>query len=335
MQSLRINDLRIVSGNVDRDYNYTLCGLIHDEMFFLPSFLDHYRKLGIDRFVFLDDKSKDGSFDFLADQPDVIVVHSDHKFNDVISPEECQKYDLTSNQMHLAWRSFLLRDFCCGEWAIQVDADEFLDLAEGATIADLVNRSQTECIWSVMIDMYPKTLKNLSNGGAAPIFDPVSNWYFDGRPHLKLHKNKPPSKVYNGSRARLLFQHDLNGRTNRFEYWVRKLLRLNPPNYNAIRKPAVLKWNANASYKTSHSTTLTGADDILLPLRHYKFNSATYKRIENAIIRGTHGNGSSEYRDLEKLFKKLHETDGSFIGKHSTKYEGFESFKQSGVTIGL
>ena len=44
-------------------YAATVCAIVHDEMFFLPAFLAHYRRLGADRFVILDDASTDGTAD--------------------------------------------------------------------------------------------------------------------------------------------------------------------------------------------------------------------------------------------------------------------------------
>ena len=35
-------------------YAATVCAIVHDEMFFLPAFLAHYRRLGADRFILLD-----------------------------------------------------------------------------------------------------------------------------------------------------------------------------------------------------------------------------------------------------------------------------------------
>ena len=42
-------------------YAATVCAIVHDEMFFLQAFLAHYRRLGADRFIILDDCSTDGT----------------------------------------------------------------------------------------------------------------------------------------------------------------------------------------------------------------------------------------------------------------------------------
>ena len=47
------NDFRIVSRESYAPSRFSLLAIIRNEMYFLPSFLDHYRKLGVERFVFL------------------------------------------------------------------------------------------------------------------------------------------------------------------------------------------------------------------------------------------------------------------------------------------
>ena len=44
-------------------YAATVCAIVHDEMFFLEAFLEHYRRLGADRFIILDDCSTDGTIE--------------------------------------------------------------------------------------------------------------------------------------------------------------------------------------------------------------------------------------------------------------------------------
>ena len=44
-------------------YAATVCAIVHDEMFFLEAFLAHYRRLGADRFIILDDCSTDGTIE--------------------------------------------------------------------------------------------------------------------------------------------------------------------------------------------------------------------------------------------------------------------------------
>lgn len=44
---------------------------LRNERVRLPFFLDYYRKLGVDHFLFINNNSDDGSGNYLAEQPDV------------------------------------------------------------------------------------------------------------------------------------------------------------------------------------------------------------------------------------------------------------------------
>jgi len=332
------DDLQVVSGNLDRPHSFTLTGLIHDEMYFLPAFLPHYRALGVDRFVFLDDRSTDGSTAFLAEQPDVVVVHSQHRFGDRIDPEQAKAAGWQHNRMDLIWRTLMVEKFCTDQWSLHLDADEFLDLPAGMDIKAVAARAEAEgaeAVWSVMIDMYPARFSDLQKMQADTVIDLDGAWYFDGRPHLKLRRNAPPRKAYTGSRARLLSQRGLNRRADWFSQTIGRHIGLGPPNYNAIRKPALLRWRAGAAFHTSHSLSLNGSTRLLLPLRHFKFNGAVSRRIEAAIADGMYPNGASEYADLARLLGAMAANDAPFIGPRSVRFTGFDDFRRAGVTIGL
>lgn len=58
-----------------KDNDFPLIFLCHDGRRFLPSFLAHYRKLGVTRFLCVDDQSSDGSRDFLLAEDDVDVLN--------------------------------------------------------------------------------------------------------------------------------------------------------------------------------------------------------------------------------------------------------------------
>ena len=97
-------------------------------MFFLEAFLAHYRRLGADRFIVLDDRSTDGTMAFLAAQPDVMVVGSGIRyFAEVPYPPETLARIRETRAVRL-WRDQMLDQFCTGQWAVVVDPDEFLAL---------------------------------------------------------------------------------------------------------------------------------------------------------------------------------------------------------------
>ncbi|KZY31971.1 hypothetical protein A3731_22865 [Roseovarius sp. HI0049] len=57
-----------------------LVGCLRNEMLRLPAFLEHYRGLGVDRFLLVDNGSGDGSREFLLAQEDVTVFHTSQSY---------------------------------------------------------------------------------------------------------------------------------------------------------------------------------------------------------------------------------------------------------------
>ena len=81
----KYDDLKVISNNLSDCKGFTLTGIICNEMYFLPSFLAYYRRLGVERFVFIDDHSIDGTREYLACQDDVMVLGSSNsRYSDQI-----------------------------------------------------------------------------------------------------------------------------------------------------------------------------------------------------------------------------------------------------------
>ena len=258
------NDLRIVSG-VDVDpSDFTLLAILRNEMYFLPAFLAHYRGLGVERFVFLDDRSDDGSFEYLLRQPDTVVVHSDSKFGHRFEVPPAISGFVRDPRILNLWRSILHDSFAPDRWALQVDLDEFIHLLEGMTFPDLairLDREGTRVGWAVMLDMYPKDIATFTENEDSPRLDTSAAWYFDGEQHLRLRRGRPPKTVHPGARARLYQEYGVDRlysvlgiRKQSVVQLSRKLgLRRRPRRYNVISKPSLLKWRDD-TYPSPHLT---------------------------------------------------------------------------------
>lgn len=326
----RYDDLVIASRDLTDAPGFTLTGLLHNEMHFLPPFLDHYRRLGVSRFIFIDDRSTDGTFEFLSEQNDVMVVKSKRKFGDQLPTNDAAALGLQHQRLVLVWRMLLLEKYSVGKWSLHLDADEFLDLPEGMLIGDFAAQlgEHEGAVWSVMIDMYPSTLTELADMESDTIIDLEKPWYFDGKTHLRLRRSKTPIKVYSGCRARLLTKFGLNGKATRFKMKMRRALGMQGANYNAIRKPVVLRWSAGHRFKSSHNVSLKASSQYLLPLRHYKFSGSIHERIRRAEHR-------SEYQDMARLFLAMSESDPDFRYAKSVCYTGFQDFRSTGNAVGF
>lgn len=83
-----------------------------NEMLRMPSFLNHYRQLGVDKFVIIDNDSTDGSVEFLLKQDDVYLFHSTGSY--------------AKSGHGIAWINYLIKKYAPNNWILHVDVDELL-----------------------------------------------------------------------------------------------------------------------------------------------------------------------------------------------------------------
>ncbi len=111
----------------------------------LPYFLDYYRKLGVDRFLMVDNGSTDGSREYLLEQEDVLLWHSGAPFSEA--------------NFGSSWFELLLRRYGVGHWCLTVDTDEFL-VYRGAPAQGLkalcreMDRQDLQAMTGQLLDMY-------------------------------------------------------------------------------------------------------------------------------------------------------------------------------------
>ena len=171
-----------------------LITVVRNAMATLPSFLDHYRRLGVQHFAVVDDASTDGSRAFLEAQPDLSLFTSAGNF-------------LTSGG-GLVWRDMLLDRIGRGRWVVSIDSDEYLIFPGCETrplrsfVADL-DRAGLKRAMAPMIDLYPEG----PIGGVAPPADALSPPtalcpLFDGS-HYEVADEKFCTSIRGGPRNRV------------------------------------------------------------------------------------------------------------------------------------
>lgn len=127
------------------EYQTALILLGRDVRYFLPVLFEHYRALGVEHFVFLDNGSQDGSVDYAARQEGTIVASCDLNFRDY--------------QAELRFLAATL--FAEGGWRLAIDADELLDYPNAqevpipSLVSRLTKRGHTGLV-AQMLEMAPK-----------------------------------------------------------------------------------------------------------------------------------------------------------------------------------
>jgi len=344
------DDLKVVSSRQPDPEAMTLCAVGRNEMYFLPVFLEHYRKLGIEQFAILDDRSTDGTTEYLLSQPDVVVFESNYRYGDEVDLPAHIVDTMLSERILYVWRTIFYDRFAKNRWAVQVDLDEFIHLPLGTTFQDIARILDHEgsCLaHGVMLDVYPETLSDLAGMADQREIDPAATWYFDAEPHLKLRAGKYPKILHHGARARLYHSYGVarpyqkpNKPKPAYRIWWKRMkgsgFGTKIPFYNKTFKPVMAKWPDGAYFKSSHRTSIHGSDRILLPFQHYRFTGALYAKIDMAIRENSYSAGSQDHHLLSNLLQQMRtRNNGTFLYRNSRVLNSFDDLKKAGVSIDI
>ena len=337
----QFDDLRIVSNPHLDENSFTLIAILRNEMYFLPAFLSHYRKLGVERFVLLDDRSDDGSREYLLGQQDVMVLESEYRYGDQVDLPEAIDRKLILPRILYVWRALLQEKFARDRWAVQVDLDEFLHLPENTRFQDLLPELDSEnatAVWSVMLDMYPANLSELVASKTLPRIDLDAGWYFDGEEHLQLRTSGTPKMVHPGARARLYqkfgvsrhyHEYGLGPKRNFFSRMKKTRFGNRILEYNQLQKPVLSKWRQGGLYFSSHKMSMPASDRFLLPMQHFRFTGSLYGRLERALKEKSYSGGSRDYVFMAMLMENMERRGGSFLYRKSREFKNFRDLAET------
>ncbi len=169
---------------------------LRNEITRLPWFLHHYRRLGVDHFLMVDNQSDDGTAEFLIEQPDVSLWQTSASYR--------------AARFGVDWLTWLQMRFAQDHWALTVDTDELLTYAgsDKHPLTDLTKLLQSRgqnAFGTLMLDLYPKG--PLGQQRYEPGTNPteVLNW-FDAGPY-RAQRQEPLGNLWvqGGVRERAFF----------------------------------------------------------------------------------------------------------------------------------
>ena len=243
---------------------------MHNEMFMLPHFLAHYRRLGVGALLIADNLSDDGSREYLLAQPDVALFSVDT--------------DYSRSHYGVAWQQAMMSAFRVGKWSLVADTDELLVWQDHQTqtLPELLATPAFETAEAArifMLDMYPQGPLSAATFESG---DPFAEAGFcDARPFLA---NTPTRGPYTDA-----------------PLWTSALRhRLLPGSRSTLfvaQKLALLKYHP--FMRLSDGLHFVG--DVRLSQRelifaHFKYNAAFRAKAEAEVIRGQHWGDAAEYR---------------------------------------
>nr|WP_217354055.1 glycosyltransferase family 2 protein [Ruegeria arenilitoris] len=169
---------------------------LRNEVNRLPWFFRHYRGLGVDHFLVVDNGSDDGSVGFLRDQPDVSLWQTSNSYRDA-------RYGLD-------WLTWLQMRYGHGHWTLMVDADELLIYPnhDSKSLHDLTGTLDQQghiAFGALLLDLYTKG--PLGAQPYDPEMDPTKTLsWFDPGPY-RAQRQSPLGNLWvqGGARERMFF----------------------------------------------------------------------------------------------------------------------------------
>ena len=125
-----------------------LVACVRDEMIRIAEFLDHYRRIGVDHFIIVDNDYNDGTAEFLEQQVDVSLYRTSQSYG---------------GGGGWAWIETLLERHAAGRWCLVADADELLVYPgyPERSVRDVIAYHEAHgftAMASLLLDMHAATL---------------------------------------------------------------------------------------------------------------------------------------------------------------------------------
>ncbi len=259
--------------------NDILCFVtLRNEKIRLPYFLEYYRRLGVNHFFFVDNDSTDGSYEYLADQPDVSLWHTRGSYKRA--------------RFGVDWLNWLQRKYAHGHWTLTVDPDEFFiypfcDTRRLRALTDWLDASSIRSFSAMILDMYPKGAVNDQpyTEGQNPM--EIACWFDSGNYTMKRNKRFGNLWIQGGPRSRVFFPD-------------------HPALAPALNKIPLVKWDRRYVYVSSTHMLLPrglnlvydewGGEKASGVLLHAKFIDTFTQKAKEELERKQHYSASVEYR---------------------------------------
>lgn len=287
--------LRLAARLPARDETVLVC-VAKDAAKQLPSLLAHYRRLGLKRFAFLDDRSRDDTRAVLLAQPDVDLFESD--------------VDFKAARGGNIWRDMLVEHYGRGRWYLSVDSDEYLVFPGSeqrplsAFVADL-QRHGLKRAHAAMLDIYPDAPLGAERAPVAEdAFPTETSPLYDGS-HYTIGPEMFGTAVRGGPRQRL---YGVEMRMSKF--------------------PLLFADGATQFAGGSHHGPLPLGRNFLpvhAVVLHHKFPAGVVEDFHEIARRGTHSGKSAFYRHIV--------AHAGFSDDADLRYEGSRRFRGSQALV--
>ncbi|SDG20084.1 glycosyltransferase family 2 protein [Alloyangia pacifica] len=316
----------------------TIFSTFRNEMALCPAFFEHYRSIGAEQFLIMDDRSDDGSEDWLDAQPDCCVVRTRFRFGEEIEIQ-LEGAEPRMQRAGTFYKIALPHLWFDGAYVTYVDADEFLFLPPGVgslqEIAARLKAEGAEAALASVVEFFPASVEGLS-GPLPQSFEGMLEAYpyFQAEQLVALAPGGM-ELVGESKTARLFAHYDIRPRVER-RGWHRIYMPSRVRKAQSFQKaarhktPMVLRSGTSGMVDT-HNASAPPSQSVLLTLAHFVYTAEFADKIARAISWGAHANGAAKYRYYAELLEKMGGVENGFLDENSVRYEGPEQL----VALGL
>ncbi len=274
------SELTVVQDNTKaiRPGDILLVCTMRNEQIRLPYFLQYYRGMGINHFLFVDNSSTDGSADYLRGMGDVSLWHPTASYQ--------------RSGFGIDWMNGLKRKYAHGHWVLVVDPDEFFiypfcDTRPIRALTDWLDNSAIRSFSAMLIDVYPKGRigEVPYQAGQNPL--EIAHWFDSGNYTISRNPEYGNLWIQGGPRSRVFFADQ-------------------PQRAPALNKIPLVKWHRRYAYASSTHALLPrglnqvyeadGGEKASGALLHTKFLDTFTIKAQEELVRGQHYAGSTEYK---------------------------------------
>ena len=277
----------------DNHNEIRLFAVVRNESLRLPFFIEYYRKLGVDRFFFIDNDSTDPSKEIVLSNNDTYLFST--------------KESYSSSSSGIDWLNALHQEYGLNTWSLFIDADEILVYPNSETqnlrsLAKILENDNSNVLKCILLDMYSKNAIKDCNYISGQ--DPATVCqYFDSDNYYLTNLNQ-----LSGGPRRRVFSIDV-----------------------CLDKFAFFKFNS--PYQVGIGAHLIGEEARISKLRgaslHYKFIKEFCNLAHNEVVRNEQWNNACEYKTYSQFLKS--NPSCSFWSKESQKYENTQQLEQLGL----
>lgn len=297
--------MRLIKGSISNKTGQVLVlSVVRNEQALLPFFVEHYRELGVNGFIFVDNCSSDHTVDYLCSLPDAIVFSSK------------ERYDTTKYGVDLITE--LLDRFGHDNWCIIADADEQLVYphCETVSLPALCNYLEMEgatCMFSFLLELYSSLTicdTHCPHYGklqtASPFFDPDSHKTYFDIPDYDYQRSSVKKVVAGGVRERVFG----------FRPWLNKA--------SLIKYSDSVKIDVGCH--TVEGVRLSQLEGVVL---HFKFFNTFIERVKEESIRKQHAAEGFDYKQYQAVLDQ--QNDLSLYNGGSTRFSGSQQLLKLGL----